>query len=196
MDITEYGVFTPYVPSDELLAELKVAAADPETGTRGVLFCQDSQGRDFYDIVSKIPVDTGSVLISVNDAGLIVGASFPHDRVVPVKGCRYYHLYGDDVPDRLEDIAGKILDLSAKALTEPPLPQRISLYKTDIYSRMTDDEFSLFISAMEAASARIRYMWNDCQQVEVASPFWPLLQQQLTEAFGEERTAAILSLDP
>lgn len=92
----------------------------------------------------------------------------------------------------------KTIDLSALDLPPPVevLPLlRTSLFKTEIYSRMTDDELDAFDDAIEASDRRTRLMWRDCLEVQVDSPLWPLLQFQMKEAFGAARTAAILSLD-
>ncbi len=79
--------------------------------------------------------------------------------------------------------------------TEAPVFLRSSLFKTDIYSRMTDEELSAFDLGMETADTRTRLMWRDCLQVDVNSPLFPLLQARLTEAFGPDRAAQILSLE-
>lgn len=76
----------------------------------------------------------------------------------------------------------------------PPAP-RTSLYKTEIYSRMTDQELDRFDREIESAPTRIRLMWRDCLEVQADSNLFPLLQAQMTEEFGKDRTAEILSLE-
>jgi len=78
----------------------------------------------------------------------------------------------------------------------PKPPERISLYKTDIYSRMSDEELDAFDEAMGAADTRTRLMWRDCLQVEIDSPFFTVLLDRLEAGFGKERAAQILSLKP
>lgn len=72
---------------------------------------------------------------------------------------------------------------------------RTSLFKTDIYTRMSDEELVAFDVGMEAADTRTRLLWRDCLQVDVNSPLFPLLQARLSEAFGPDRAAEILSLE-
>ena len=80
---------------------------------------------------------------------------------------------------------------------EPELPPlRSSLYKTEIYERMTDAELDVFDNAIERADRRTRLMWRDCLEVQADSPLFPALRAQMTAAFGEERANTILSLDP
>lgn len=77
---------------------------------------------------------------------------------------------------------------------QPPEPVApYQLYKTDIYSRMTDAELEAFDTAMRAAPLRERLMWADCVTVSSDSEYFLLLVSSMTAAFGDERTATILA---
>ena len=73
--------------------------------------------------------------------------------------------------------------------------KRTSLFKTEIYERMTDGELDIFDVAIEQADRRTRLMWRDCLEVQVDSPLFQVLNAQMVAAFGADRASAILSLD-
>lgn len=76
-----------------------------------------------------------------------------------------------------------------------PVMVRPSLYKTEIYQRMSNVELDVFDSAIEQADRRTRLMWRDCLEVQADNPLFEQLKLQLTAAFGQERAEAILSLE-
>lgn len=91
------------------------------------------------------------------------------------------------VPMTAEEIAAQ----EAMAAAVAALPY--SLYKTDIISRMTDEEVEAFDTALAGASARLRRMWLDCQKVESDSPFFAGLKASFAAQLGDERAEAILA---
>ena len=76
---------------------------------------------------------------------------------------------------------------------QPDQSQSFTLYKTDIESRMTDDELTAFDAALSAATVRARRLWTDCQMGHSDDPFFTDLQAQLTAAFGADRSSIILA---
>lgn len=78
---------------------------------------------------------------------------------------------------------------------ETPVFLRAFLYKTDIYSRMTDEELAAFEVGMETADTRTRLMWRDCLQVDVKSTLFNSLHLMLSKILGFDRAQEILSLD-
>ena len=97
----------------------------------------------------------------------------------------------------ISELGEKAIDgLTKESPPVPPPPSRTSLFKTEIYERMTDAELDVFDDAIEQADRRTRLMWRDCIEVEADSPLFPVLQAQMTAAFGEDRAEAILSLLP
>lgn len=93
----------------------------------------------------------------------------------------------------------KNIDINVLGLPSPvdaPPHLRASLFKTEIYSRMTDEELDAFDDAIETSDRRTRLMWRDCLEVQADSPLWPVLQFQMAQEFGPDRASMILSLMP
>lgn len=66
-------------------------------------------------------------------------------------------------------------------------------YKTDIWTRCTEDEAEILDARLEQAPARERRMWADSLSVQHASDYYTMLREQMEAEFGVERTAAILA---
>lgn len=82
---------------------------------------------------------------------------------------------------------------TAPPASPPPVATAFAIYKTDVVTRMTDDELTRFDAALTSAPVRTRRMWTDCVEIRSDSPFFATLQAQFTTAFGADRTAAILA---
>lgn len=182
--IKDHGIFRIYNPADR-------SEMTPDVG-----FCRNENSIDWY--VLQKTIEPGAALVEVDPVtGRILGKTGDTDG---------NHDYSTRWPcdKRLLEIrpASEADDLTYEmryngAGFEPvPPPPRSALFKTEIYSRMTDEELEAFEAALAVAPVRLRLMWRDCNSVEVESPLFPMLRQQLTEGFSEARAAAILSLDP
>lgn len=75
---------------------------------------------------------------------------------------------------------------------EPPEPSYFT-HKTDIWQRCTDDEAEQLDGQLEQAPAKQRRMWNDSITIEHSSEYFPILRDNMVEAFGEARTDEILA---
>lgn len=89
-------------------------------------------------------------------------------------------LSGDDAADYLASIPGE-------------LPVSYRLYKTTIWSRLTDAELQSVVDAMAAQPLRLRMMWNDAITVESDSEFFGVLNQFVTAVLGASRAAEVLA---
>ena len=85
--------------------------------------------------------------------------------------------------------------LTAHDPTKPGPAPAYSIYKTDVVSRMTDDELDKFDAGLTAATTRERRMWTDCTQIQSDSPYFTALQQQFAAAFGTGRATTLLAAD-
>ena len=88
--------------------------------------------------------------------------------------------------------------IDAHAVTGPlpasPAPPDMSFtYKTDIWRRMTDAEAETFTTALAAAPAKLRGLWNDCLTLERSAPEFATFQADMAARFGAARAAAILA---
>ena len=66
-------------------------------------------------------------------------------------------------------------------------------YKTDIWSRCTDDEAEQLDGALQSSSVRYRRMWDDCITVEHDSALFTYLHSEMTTPFGSDRTDQLLA---
>ncbi|MDN3592118.1 hypothetical protein [Methylobacterium adhaesivum] len=78
-----------------------------------------------------------------------------------------------------------------EAAPEPDVP--FELFKTDVLSRMTDDELDGFDEELATASTRERRMWIDCTRLVSTDPYFEGLKAKFAAAFGEDRAKAILA---
>lgn len=185
MIIKSWGRFSAYTPETADVAHLQA---------EGVVFSRNEDGVDFYALRKQFAA--GSIIASVNDEGQIVAAGYSPDGMHPFHNMRLVELSGPDLPSVLQEIVGKTIDFETSSLLIRPKQLRTSLYKTEIYERMSDGELDILDEALEGADRRTRLMWRDCLEVMVDSPLFPILQAQMTVAFGEDRAEAILSLKP
>ncbi|MCL7931678.1 hypothetical protein [Halomonas llamarensis] len=80
----------------------------------------------------------------------------------------------------------------------PPEPQPLPepeyfTYKTDIWTRCTEDEAETLDAALSSAPAKQRRMWDDSLSVEHSSDYYTLLRGQMESVFGAARTAEMLA---
>lgn len=149
MKIKDYGVFTPYVPSEEYLNTMGISAntvADPEKGNRGYMFARNTVGHDFYEMEAQGVFTPGAMLVCVDNDGRILSVGEVGMSVMPLAGRRVLELSGEGVPSKPEELSNKIVDEVNKRLIAPPPEVPPSIDRRQFYTGLamlgliTEDE--------------------------------------------------------
>lgn len=83
---------------------------------------------------------------------------------------------------------------AAVEATRPPEPQPIVItYKADLFRRATDSEADMIDTALAAAPAKERRLFDMAQYLDHSAPEFASMQAALTGMFGADRTAELLA---
>lgn len=84
------------------------------------------------------------------------------------------------------------VDLATDSFVPPP-PLPSITQKADIWRRCSDSEADTLSNLLGALPAKKRNLYNDCQYLDHADPFYAELQAAVVQALGADRANAILA---
>lgn len=99
--------------------------------------------------------------------------------------------YGAEEIDEASWIARR--DAAMEATRPPPLDPVIITYKADLFRRATDAEADMIDTALAAAPAKERRLFDMAQYLDHSAPEFASMQTALTGMFGPERAAELLA---
>ena len=158
------------------------------------MYCKrDTDGVDWYDYVLdasnwtegsvKLVIQQWGDTFVVNTANLDPTFLFPQGAIV----LEVIGFEGDPA-----QFTNKIVDLATDTFTDPPPPPSIT-QKADIWRRATDEEAETLSNLLAALPAKKRNLYNDCNYLSHADPFFAELHAAVAQAITPARADVVLA---
>jgi hypothetical protein len=185
-----HGSWSRYEPTEDQIP----AGAPP-----GAMYAKrDTDGVDWYayarDPKNFTEGSTKLILQKVGDVVMVSSSAIDQNRLFP-QGATVLEVIGAGITTDAEALAAyhsKIVDLDNDTFTDPPGPP-VTTQKADIWRRCTDNEADTLSNLLAALPARKRNLYNDCNYLDHADPFFTELATAVGQAIGQERAAIVLA---
>lgn len=169
-------------------------ASPPPEKPVNTMYCKrDTDGVDWYDYChdasnwtegsAKLVIQKWGDTYVVNVASLDPTTLFPQGAIV----LEVIGFEGDP-----QQFASKIVDPTTDTFTDPPAPPAIT-QKADIWRRCTDQEAETLSFLLSALPAKKRNLYNDCNYLDHADPFYAELYAAVAQAITPARADVVLA---
>lgn len=165
----------------------------PERPVNTMFAKRDSDGVDWYDYIESgknFTEGSAKLTLMTGAAGLQVMAANTEAAFLFPQGCTVLEVIGFE--GEVSQFVNKIVDLANDTFADPPRPADRT-QKADIWRRCTDQEAETLSFLLSALPAKKRNLYNDCQYLDHADPFYAELYAAVAQAITPARADVVLA---